>query len=141
MLAFPPSELQDPNSAALYSGYSEKVHESVFRNPQKWAGNDVYGINLEETTFSSNYWSNPKSAGYLGPILSHRNNVVNWNRIIKKIDSIYASGLPIVVPAGDIGPNPQTIPSLANHSKVITVGGFNPSQAGFSLLGGENVNP
>lgn len=129
LLAFPPSDLLDPITAAMASNQSyggrsvnawEEVLKRSLRDPYQSTGGDYLGIPTNDTTYYSRYPSY-ETNHYVSAFRR-----IRWafDYVAKEIKDLRSLGLSVVMPAGDLGPAPQSIMGLANMPEVLTVGGM-----------------
>ncbi|MCA1840196.1 MAG: S8 family serine peptidase, partial [Actinobacteria bacterium] len=132
VLGFPPNDFLDPETAAMSSGKWDKVVNSVLSSPLQGSNGPVYGIPTNDDLFKSQHRSHNEYA----TVNSYRELMKYFDldrRLINGLVKSHVSSasppttfkaLSVIVPAGDLGPNPQTIEGLANLDSVITVGGY-----------------
>lgn len=123
LIDIPPTDLLDPVSAAMQAGIWDDVLDSIADAPLKSSGGTMYGIAMDDSLFSTQTISY-HNASVLKPF---RDLLKMWTTASSYIKTINSLGISVVMPAGDLGPRPQTIFGLSNLSEVITVGGFNTS--------------
>lgn len=130
VVAVPPSEFLDPITAAMATGNWDDVQEAIGLAPLDGpSGSKVFGVPLDESLFNKQ----PNSPANQTGLSSFRIALSYWNNIQREIRSITAMHTPVVVPAGDLGSNPQTVLGIANFPEVVTVGGFNaPTSTGYA---------
>ncbi|MCA1831403.1 MAG: S8 family serine peptidase [Actinomycetota bacterium] len=66
--------------------------------------------------------------------------VLRWQGTRAKLAALSGKGLPVVVPAGDLGPGFQTIFGIANLPEVITVGAFDGRSVATTSSSGPSID-
>ncbi|MEO7804548.1 MAG: hypothetical protein ABIS18_09460 [Actinomycetota bacterium] len=121
LLGFSPTDFLDPITAAMSNNSWNGVFDAMLNRPSTTDDGPVIGIPLEGSAF------NEQGNVDYGLVNSLRVGMQNYDLASRWITSINSKGLSVIVPAGDVGPNPQTVMGLANLPSVITVGGYNPA--------------
>ncbi|MEO7802988.1 MAG: S8 family serine peptidase [Actinomycetota bacterium] len=121
LLGFPPTDFLDPITAAMSNDSWNKVIDAMLGRPSSTPDGPVLGIPLEGNAF------NEQGDLEYNFVNSLRLGMKNFDLARRWIEVLNTKGLSVVMAAGDVGPNPQTVMGLANLPSVITVGGYNPA--------------
>jgi len=123
LLAFPPGEVLDPITAAMNAGVWDQVVEKSRQQAYSSPSGPLFGIPKENSV----YYGIPHSYQADLYVASFRRLMNYWeDQLLYPLRGIVnAFGIPVIMPAGDYGNNPQTVMGLANLAEVITVGGYN----------------
>lgn len=125
LLAFPPHAALDPASAAMAAGTWHLVLDAMGEEPVATKEGVVFGLPIEGAALNAKLASLP--AALRAAAASYLEDARRWQRMRASIAKLNAEGVSIVVPAGDLGPDLQTITGIAGLPEVITVGGMDGS--------------
>lgn len=136
--AVPPHEFLDPISAALESGEWEAMVDSMHDSSLKVGVDPLFGVPLDQSPFDERTATRPRGE-YLE--MARFRWVMNlWNDALYRIGQLKNKGVPVILPAGDLGPNNQTVFGLANLPEVITVGGTSSGQPSPTSASGPSID-
>lgn len=121
LLAFPPGDVLDPMSRMLASGRAADVFDAALDTIATLDdGSRVVGIPMDGRV--------RREAEYVGgwsdvrDVRSAATAIARWEAVVDAVGALTDAGVPVVVPAGDLGPGPGTIVGLAGLADVVTVG-------------------
>lgn len=120
LYAVPTNEMLDPVSAAMANGGWNDYIDAISENPIP--GSRKFG--LAANARDRNAQLSSASPAERRAMSAFTDLVTRWDKTRGEIGRISAAGVPVVSPAGDLGPKLQTILGVANLADVITVGGF-----------------
>ncbi len=129
LYAVPPSELLDP-STLLMSSIDEagrnqwaELLTAMGDHPMRTdRDRAAFGIALDADARRIQLAAAPESQQAAAQ--AWVDAVARWTKAREQLAALGSAGLPVVVPAGDLGPGFQTIFGVANLPEVITVGSF-----------------
>lgn len=121
LLAVPPHEMLDPISGAMAAGTWREVLDAGADHPVASTDGSLFGIAFGEAGRAQRQ-SMP--ADRRGVVEAFVTATERWSGLREQIRRLESGGVALVAPAGDVGPNLQTILGPASLPEVITVGGF-----------------
>jgi hypothetical protein len=138
LCALPPSELLDPISAEMAAGTWNDVADAIADSPLAGSGGPVLGAPLSGGLRGEQARSTDGASARL--IGGFSDLVTAWDAARADIQKIDAAGVAVVSPAGDLGPNPQTVFGLANLPEVVAVGGYDGSSVSATSSAGPSID-
>ena len=138
LYAVPPSSFLDPVSAAMAAGQWEAMSDAISDLSLPGSNGPVFGDPLNATLFNQELqgWSSTERSAMSG----FSSLVSRWATAHAQVQQIVNAGVAVVSPAGDLGPNPQTIFGIANFPEVVAVGGYNGSTVSASSSAGPSMD-
>jgi hypothetical protein len=142
--AVPGAELLDPTTLMMATttrdGSTEwsNVLAAAGDNPLVESGNVALGISLDGAKRAQQMkgasLAERRAADYYAA------SVQRWQRTTDAFAGLEEKGLPVVVPAGDLGPAFQTIFGIANLPQVVTVGAYNGRTVAATSASGPSID-
>lgn len=123
LYAIPPREFLDPVAAFMAAGIWNEMIDIIDTRSLAGSSGPVFGAALSDT-LALEQTRNLSEHEYT-LFKYFRSLTMRWLQASAQLQTIVKAGVPVVVPAGDLGPNLQTILGIANLPEVTTVGGFN----------------
>lgn len=120
LYALPPSDFMDPVSLWMGAGAWEALGDTILDRGLPGAKGEVFGLPFNGWLRSQLTAGNGKGP-YMDWFTIHANR---WLVAQAQVRALRDRGVGVVVPAGDLGPGPQTAFGIANLPDVVTVGGF-----------------
>lgn len=137
--AVPPTELLDPISAAMATGEWDSISDSISGAALRGLeGDAVFGAPMRPDLITRMSRELTRDEYY--GVWRFRHAVAIWNDARERVRRINQGGISVVVPAGDHGPDPQTIPGIANLPEIIAVGGADRGQVSAKSSSGPGID-
>jgi Subtilase family len=138
LYAVPPSSFLDPVSAAMAGNRWDEMSNAISDLSLPGPKATQFGAPLNGSVFNQMTagWSD-QERGTLGSFTSLVNR---WLQARAQVQKIVQAGVGVVMPAGDLGPKPQTILGLANLPEVVTVGGWNGQDVSAGSASGPSMD-
>lgn len=138
LLAFPPSSILDPVQASMARGEWDIVSRAMADFPVRGDDGPIMTIALDGATRAKQFASAPADVRRAADRFA--GDVRTWNALREAIDALNAAGVAVVSPAGDLGPDLQTIFGLANLPGVVTVGGAGSDGISAATASGPSID-
>jgi hypothetical protein len=138
LYAVPPSAFLDPVSAEMQAGRWAQVGDTLSDLSLPGPAGPQFGVPLNGTLFNQETrgWAQQET-GALG---GFSQLVSRWAQARSEVMQLVNAGVGVVAPAGDVGPNPQTVFGLGNFPEVVTVGGFDGQKVSATSASGPSMD-
>lgn len=139
LLAFPPALLIDPISGSMQNGTFDRIFDVLGANALPGPGGPLFGMPFAPMEQFDRFIQ-PLPYYERVAMQALRTSWEQWLWPRWEISKLKEKGISVVMPAGDTGPQPQSILGLANLPDVITVGGYDGSSVSSSSAVGPGMD-